>query len=406
MESLFLVVMVPILKKEEEYFLEAQAFNGIQKWSENFEKVTVVFPEKTEELNNSFKWIPIKNLKNNKIKIITLPLNYKYRKFLYDVIKNRKLLLKEIKNAKYNVFSIGSLTGDWGAIASIIAFFNGIKYAVWTDRVEHNVVKINSEKQSFLKKIYNRYFVYNLMKYYHKFLIKRSEVGLFHGNDCYIEYSKYVKKSFLVHDIHLNEKDQISLSELNKKKNELIKREYLKICYVGRASEMKGPIEWLEILSGLKKNNIKFKAKWLGDGELLDLMKRKINELDLNENIELLGFVSDKEKIKKELQESDIFLFCHKTKESPRNLIEALKSACPIIGFYSEYAEELIKENNGGILVKNFNKEKIIEEIIYLNKNKIKLIEKIVNAEKDGRKFDDTKVFRERSLIVKENLYS
>ena len=42
--------------------------------------------------------------------------------------------------------------------------------------------------------------------------------------------------------------------------------------------------------------------------------------------VALPGFIRDRSAILKVLREAQVFVFCHKTPESPRNLIEALVS--------------------------------------------------------------------------------
>ena len=49
------------------------------------------------------------------------------------------------------------------------------------------------------------------------------------------------------------------------------------------------------------------------------------------------------------LKGADAFVFCHKTQESPRSLIEALACGLPLVGYHSEYASHLISEKCGGI---------------------------------------------------------
>lgn len=406
MDSLFLVVMVPALRKEGKIYLEKQAFNGIEKWAENFEFINVVFPETIAGKEyTSIEWVLLDEINClNRLNVILLPLNYKVINFLFYVIKYRKVLLDQIKNNRYRVFSIGGITGDWGAIAAIISLFCKKDYAVWTDRVEHRVVKEISKKKSIIKRFYNSIIISNLMKYYHRFIINKASLSLLHGNDCYNEYSRYSKQSFMVHNIHYNEHDQIRDENLKIKIENCLNEKPLKICYVGRVDEMKGPFEWLEILLELKRKKVQYSAKWLGDGEFKYKITNRINALELEKEIDFVGFISEKELIKKEIESSDIFLFCHKTPESPRNLIESLKGGTPIVGFYSEYAADLISENNGGILVKNFDTKKIADIIEELYNDKGKLAKLVKNSSLDGEKFDDKKVFRHRSELVKEYL--
>ena len=62
------------------------------------------------------------------------------------------------------------------------------------------------------------------------------------------------------------------------------------ICCVGRLTEAKNPIRWLNIINEVKKQNNSIKCIWVGDGELRDEFVAKINELGLQESVKLAGF--------------------------------------------------------------------------------------------------------------------
>jgi glycosyltransferase involved in cell wall biosynthesis len=207
-----------------------------------------------------------------------------------------------------------------------------------------------------------------------------------------------------VHNIHYNKNDQISQHKLHLKMNTILNSEELNITYSGRMSEMKGPIEWLTALNILKKHNVRFKAKWFGEGELKNDMLKHIKEFNLENSVELMGFVSDKNIVKEALQTSDIFMFCHKTQESPRNLIEALKSGCPIIGFESNYSNDLINKNEGGILVKDYCCDTLADKIINLYNDRHSLSFLMKKAYDDGLLYSDDIVFQHRSELIKKYL--
>ena len=45
-----------------------------------------------------------------------------------------------------------------------------------------------------------------------------------------------------------------------------------------------------------------------------------------------------------------VLVFCHTTPESPRNLVEALISGCPIVGYHSDFAAELVGDGGGAFV--------------------------------------------------------
>ena len=63
------------------------------------------------------------------------------------------------------------------------------------------------------------------------------------------------------------------------------------LFFIGRLNELKNPIEFIEIIKGLNNKNIK--AVMIGDGELKKECQNKIEEYNLQENIEMIGFVEN-----------------------------------------------------------------------------------------------------------------
>ena len=81
---------------------------------------------------------------------------------------------------------------------------------------------------------------------------------------------------------------------------------------------MKGPIDWLNTIDELLKCNINVEATWIGDGTLLPFMRETVSERKIGDRVRLPGFASQRSQLLTVLKDSDIFLFCHKTRESAR----------------------------------------------------------------------------------------
>ena len=62
------------------------------------------------------------------------------------------------------------------------------------------------------------------------------------------------------------------------------------LCCVARITEAKNPYKFLDVLQKLKKSNSHIKAVWVGDGDLLQNVQEKVRELELEENIDFVGF--------------------------------------------------------------------------------------------------------------------
>lgn len=62
------------------------------------------------------------------------------------------------------------------------------------------------------------------------------------------------------------------------------------IAFLGRLSPPKNPLFFLEIISELKKRMPNIQVRMIGDGELREEVESKIKELELEDNVKLLGF--------------------------------------------------------------------------------------------------------------------
>lgn len=62
------------------------------------------------------------------------------------------------------------------------------------------------------------------------------------------------------------------------------------VAFLGRLSIQKNPYLFLDILAEVKKNKLNVKAIMIGDGELREDVKRRIQNLNLQDNVTLVGF--------------------------------------------------------------------------------------------------------------------
>ncbi len=397
-KSLLIYAPVPLYHSEAGLLLEDQACNGLRLWAENFEKVYVLMPVMYGTPPAS--WCPIQAVGDNlnRIEIIPLPTAYRPDQFFRHYFSTRRLIRDHIGKADYLSFSIGGLFGDWGSVACFQAHRMGRPYAVWTDRVESEVVRRLADVGHWRKRLRAR-LTHRPMAWLEKFLIRRAALGLFHGKETFDTYAPYCRKPEIVHDIHINKSEHISPQALNLKVGSA-NQGPLKIAYVGRADAMKGSLEWAEVLKKLAQFGVDFKACWLGEGPELLLMKKQIKVAGLQDRVELPGYTNDRKMILNRLRDAHIFLFCHKTPESPRCLIEALVSGTPIVGYDGAFAQDLISGGDGGLLSDLGDTSELSRNVEDLNRNRDKLAAMIAAAAKAGAKFDDESVFRHRSELI------
>ncbi len=171
----------------------------------------------------------------------------------------------------------------------------------------------------------------------------------------------------------------------------------LRIAYAGRASQHKGIYDWIEALFELVSDNFQIRATWFVDGRPeLAAARRLVSRKSLLDRIRFVGAVDHAHFIDA-LRSFDAFMFCHKTQESPRCLVEALICGRPIVGYDSPYPRNLILTNGGGLLVSPDPKA-LACAIKKLGTQKKALT---IRARMDGVLFDADTVFRHPSDLMK-----
>ena len=400
--SLLIYAPVPVYRRDGALYGEAQAVNGLRLWAENFDHVTVMMPEEPGPPPTG--WVELADHAANLARVTVEPLPSAYRpdRFFHVLRPVRARIRAMIEQADYLSFAIGGLFGDWGAVASFEAQRAGRPFAVWTDRVESEVMRRavgqGHWRHSLRARLYHR-----PMAWLERWVIRRAALGLFHGQETFDAYAPYSANPHVVHDIHIAPKDHISDAGLARKIAGL-KDGSLKLVYAGRAEPMKGPLDWVQVLEILKARGVAFNATWLGDGTELTQMRARVQAAGLEGQVDLPGFTDDRDLVRDKMQAAHVFLFCHKTPESPRCLIEALAAGTPIVGYDGAYAQDLISQHGGGRLTVIGDVEALLGSVLELNADRARLADLLTRARADGAPFNDVEVFRHRSELIKRYL--
>lgn len=402
-DTLLIYVSVPLHQVDGTFFLENQACNGLRLWADHFTRLIVIIP--VAEGPPPAAWVPLNaevGVAMERIEIVPVPEAYRPDRFLRALPGSIPKLRDAIKRADYLGFAIGGLFGDWGSVSAFLTHRMGLPFYVWTDRVESQVV-LQSTRSGPWKRWLQARLYYWPMVWMERYLIGRAELGLFHGRETFDTYAPWSRNPQVVHDIHIRKTDHIKQDRL------LVKADAattgpLKICYMGRADPMKGPQDWLAVLEGLAGKGIAFEATWLGEGSQLEAMRARIENGPLAGRVSLPGFVRDRAVILEALRDAHVMLFCHKTPESPRCLIEALISGTPIVGYESAFPKDLIAENGGGRMVARNDVPALTEALVALASKRDDLADLIRRAARDGEQFDDETVFHHRAELIRTHL--
>lgn len=103
------------------------------------------------------------------------------------------------------------------------------------------------------------------------------------------------------------------------------------------------------------------------DGSLKQSLQNLINELDMNNQIKLLGALS-REEVSKEMKACDVFALASEHETFGVVYIEALACGKPVIGADNGGAEDIIREDNG-IIAKKKDVEDLAKALIKIKNN-------------------------------------
>ncbi|MGE8104789.1 glycosyltransferase [Allorhizobium sp. NPDC080224] len=401
--SVLLVTAVRLKAGPRGLQIDDQTYAGLARYAENFRwvKFAGIALNREKEEETSVTWLDVTDHPQaDRIEFIALPHAYRINSFLRSYKRTRTVLGEHIRQVDHLCFTLGYLFGDWGAVAALEANAQGRKFAVWFDRVEHDVIARTLPTLSFRRRIKERATL-PIMKRYHRYLIGRSALGLFQGRDTFNAYEKASSNPVCMYDVHTDEEDKISEEDLLIKTARVMSGAPLRILYAGRAVEMKGPEDWISSLAEAAAQGVEFEARWLGDGPLIARMQEALGKKNLTDRVKLMGHVSDRETVLQAMRESDVLLFCHKTPESPRCLIESLVSGCPIVGYSSPYPQDLLSLHGGGALTPLNNPAELGQKIAELHQNRQALAKHIQNAALSGTRFDEATLYRRRAELLK-----
>ena len=159
------------------------------------------------------------------------------------------------------------------------------------------------------------------------------------------------------------------------------------IISVGRLESVKGYVDLIDIMNIVLKKNHNIILNIAGDGSQYELLKNKVNDLGLQNNIKLLGYKNSNE-LSKLYNESSVYVMTSFSESFGIVLLEAQSHKLPCTAFDSAAgAKELIHNDIDGYLIKNRDKEEMANKIIDLINDKDKRVELGENALDNSKKY-------------------
>lgn len=142
---------------------------------------------------------------------------------------------------------------------------------------------------------------------------------------------------------------------------------YYLVGNVGRLTEQKGMRYFIEALPYiLKQKGKKIKFIIIGDGEEKEALKKLVKELQLENDVILLGYRSDVQNIMSQL---DLLVLSSLWEGLPLTPIEAFSVGKTIVATAVDGTVEIVKDNENGYLIQPKTPQQIADAVIKLYEN-------------------------------------
>lgn len=373
--------------------------NNLCAYLASFEKVTVACPAMAPGAN----MVPLKDINGvERCSVIVLPEPYREDRFYFNYAKVSRLLRDQITAADYLLISPHAAF-DWSTLATRIALALGRDYnmegdwdlqSVSRSQLADMKVGLNRLRKTLWFHVHTRYYLDSM---------SRARLSLLQGAAVFDAYKNIAPNPQKVLNVQVTAADRISNEAFAAKLARVRSGAPLRIAYAGRAIAMKGPRDWQRCLSNAMERGLNATATWLGDGDLLDMVQGSVAKRGLADRIVYPGNV-DRDEAFAMLRNSEIFLFCHLTDESPRCLVEALAAGAPIIGYASLYANDLVSERGGGEFVPLGDWQALADRILELDRDRDRLAKLLEMARNSSLLYDRESAIGHRIRLMREHL--
>jgi colanic acid/amylovoran biosynthesis glycosyltransferase len=338
----------------------------------------------------------------DRLTYIRLPYTYREDRHLSHYFSSRKVLLEEISKAKYLLFSPHAMY-DWSTLGAKLAFNRKRKYCFESDWDQRSAANLRLREMAFgVKKLRKSLWARSFTKRVN-LCSARSSLALLQGQEVYDAFKDIAPNPHKVLNVQVSSEDKISSAELMAKLRKIKNGEPLSIAYAGRLIGMKGPLDWLQAISATIEKGVALQATWFGDGPLMAEMQSNVERLGLRRNVSLYG-VLDREQVMVRLRSTDIFLFCHKTAESPRCLSEALATGCALVGYTGAFPRDLVARHGGGAFVDRGDWKMLASTLVSLDRDRTRLAQLIEAAAASGKELDRNSAIQHRIDLIKKYL--
>lgn len=325
---------------------------------------------------NFSKKIQIKYLTNDYIERISIKELYKdkkYIKIIKEIIRRKKLKKKALK---LNIKEIKKLNSN---------------YVITTREYHSKLVNKYLKNKNIVKIATEHNYHNNDNKYINKLIKSITSFDYFIccTDELKTFYMDKVTGPQVIMIPHAIDIENENISKINNKQ----------VISVGRLSPEKGFIDLIDTFKYVIEKDNLIKLIICGKGEQEHILKNKIKELKLENNIKMLGFITG-EDLEKLYINSSLYVMPSISEAFGLVLLEAMHFGLPCIAFKrASGARELLKDNTG-ILVEN-NKKEMANKIIEILNNKELLKQYQIKSLEKVKKYELSVIYKEWKQILK-----
>jgi glycosyltransferase involved in cell wall biosynthesis len=176
--------------------------------------------------------------------------------------------------------------------------------------------------------------------------------------------------------------------DINKFAKVKVKKAEKTICCISRLTPQKKVDDLINAVALVKKEIPTIKCRIIGKGPELENLKKLVQKLKIEKNIEFMGFVEKSDDVIKLLKSSNIFCLPSVLEGFGMVVIEAMASGVPYVCSDIAPLQEVTSSGKGGLLFKAEDYVELAAKIVKLLEDKKLYSQKIKEASVHVKKYD------------------
>ena len=196
-----------------------------------------------------------------------------------------------------------------------------------------------------------------LQKMYIKYILGKSNLIIALGDNWKKKIKRYTNTEIVVLNNAVEVPDN-NFYDINNKN----------ILLLGRLEQRKGTFDLLDITDNVLQEDSRFNLVLAGDGNL-EVVKKKIDKLQLKDNVKLLGWIN-KEQREEIFKNTAIFVLPSYNEGMPMAILEAMSYGIPLVVSDVGDIPYLVNDEENGYLINAGDKKQLEDRVLRLMKDK------------------------------------